>query len=107
MVINDLLITFVKSERYQECVCISCAPGKRVQGLDEIVTVLLLSAFQQSSSGMNHVTGQEAIFKSKMHTKRLDADVLHTDGRRKNNINASKADVSKLHIESKCIPVFI
>lgn len=106
MVINDLLITFVKSERYQECVCISCAPGKRVQGLDEIVTVLLFSALQQSSSGMNHVTGQEAIFKSKMHTKRLDADVLHTDGR-KNNMNASKVDMSELHIGSKFIPVFI
>lgn len=85
--LKTLLSRFVKSDSCQECGWISGAPGKSIQGLDEIVTVLLLSALQQSSSGVHHVTGQEAIFKSKMHTESLDADVLHTDGRREKNIS--------------------
>lgn len=96
LVISNPFITV--HEMCQGCVCMSCAPGKRVQGLDEVVTVLLLSALHQSSSGMNHVSGQEAIFKPKMNTKRLDADVLHTDSRKKTTINASKGDMSGLYI---------
>lgn len=64
------------------------APGKRVQSLDEVVAVALifLSALQQGSSGMHHVTGQEAVLKAKVNAKCLDADVLHTDGGGKRQI---------------------
>lgn len=57
-------------------------PRKRVQSLDEVVTVALifLSALKQGSSSMHHVTGQEAVLKAEVHAKCLDADVLHTDG---------------------------
>ncbi len=57
-------------------------PGKRIQSLDEVVTVALifLCAFQQGSSGMHHVAGQEAVLKAKVNAKCLDADVFHADG---------------------------
>lgn len=65
-------------------------PGKRVEGLDEIVAValVLLGALQQGDGGVHHVAGQEAVFKTKVDAKRLDSDVLHSDkevqGGRKN-----------------------
>lgn len=55
-------------------------PGKGVKSLYEIVTVSLifLSALQQGSSSMDHITGQETVLKAKMNTKCLDTDILHT-----------------------------
>lgn len=57
-------------------------PGEGVQGLNEVVAVALifLSALQQGSSSMHHVTGQEAVLKAEVNAKCLDTDVIHTDG---------------------------